>query len=288
MPKEAAAPKVAKPKVAKKPTKVKAAPPPDQSDISPEALEKAIADNKVILDQLYEMAKYYQNEGNTIKKNVYFKAITEIKKCGFKITSGKQAAALKGIGKSIAQKIDQILETGTIDILAAAVISPPQQKENVAAGQQASYPNATAGAQLESAQVLSELKKHLPAECEIVGEFIRGKTADLYHILAPDVAKAEKSISELISDTTGPGQFKLLINGHITNATILQKTVCNRLFAIGSDQFLSCLVDACTEKGYDLSAQGLSINGQPVSVESDEQLMKLMEFEYIREEDRNW
>ena len=68
--------------------------------------------NKLLIDALWEMSMIERNSGNRIKANAYSKACASLRSCGKKISSGKEAQKLPGIGKKIALKIDELLETG--------------------------------------------------------------------------------------------------------------------------------------------------------------------------------
>lgn len=73
--------------------------------------------NKKIIDTLTIVKNYYDVKGNQIKRNAYSRAIFHIKHYPFKINSGKQISHLVGIGPKMIQKIDTILESGTLPII---------------------------------------------------------------------------------------------------------------------------------------------------------------------------
>jgi DNA polymerase beta len=58
------------------------------------------------------MGMVEKNRGQIHKYKAYAKAVRALKAHPSKITSGKEAEALDGIGKKIAAKIDEILESG--------------------------------------------------------------------------------------------------------------------------------------------------------------------------------
>jgi len=68
--------------------------------------------NKQLTDILEEMGLLEKNRGQVHKFKAYQKAIRALKNHPKKLTSGKEATKLNGIGKKIANKIDEILESG--------------------------------------------------------------------------------------------------------------------------------------------------------------------------------
>jgi DNA polymerase/3'-5' exonuclease PolX len=74
--------------------------------------------NDKIIFILEAVKKYYARMKDTIHVNAYERAIHQIKKWPNKITQGKDIAHLEGIGKGMIEKIDTILKTGTLPILA--------------------------------------------------------------------------------------------------------------------------------------------------------------------------
>ena len=68
--------------------------------------------NKDLIDKLWELSMIERNSGNKFKANAYSKACKALKTINKKITSGKEAQQLNGVGKKIAAKIDEILSTG--------------------------------------------------------------------------------------------------------------------------------------------------------------------------------
>ena len=84
--------------------------------------------NKRITDVLTKLVKQISEENKTIadkdlkKKNLFriksfYKAIMILKEHPIEIKSGDEAKELKGIGQGMADRIDEILETGTLDEL---------------------------------------------------------------------------------------------------------------------------------------------------------------------------
>lgn len=72
--------------------------------------------NQKIIEKLEEIADHYSASGDTWRARSYRTAIGVIIDHNEEITSGKDAIKLKGIGKSIADKIDHILENKPIDL----------------------------------------------------------------------------------------------------------------------------------------------------------------------------
>lgn len=71
--------------------------------------------NSGITDFLTELADYEKNVNRAIHKyNAYRKAASAIGKHNEKITSGKEAKKLDGVGAKIAEKIDEFLATGKL------------------------------------------------------------------------------------------------------------------------------------------------------------------------------
>lgn len=73
--------------------------------------------NHHILDILSTVKSYYEKLNNSIHVNAYERAIYQLSKVPFPITSGKQVSNLPGIGKGMVEKIDTILKTGSLDII---------------------------------------------------------------------------------------------------------------------------------------------------------------------------
>ena len=67
-----------------------------------------------IITKLNELIKKIQSDGNTQRLRAYRKALTALKSHDEEILSGKDAIKIKYIGKSVAEKIDEILNTGSL------------------------------------------------------------------------------------------------------------------------------------------------------------------------------
>ena len=73
--------------------------------------------NQNIIQILTLVKNHYAGLKNTIHVNAYERAIYQINKFPNKITSGEQLKYLPGIGKGMIEKINTILETGTLPIV---------------------------------------------------------------------------------------------------------------------------------------------------------------------------
>lgn len=72
-------------------------------------------DNLLLIEKLTKLMQHYKSTGKDHwRLNAYRRAIQVIKEYPQKITSGKEAQQLPNIGKSIADKIDEILRTGRL------------------------------------------------------------------------------------------------------------------------------------------------------------------------------
>lgn len=79
-------------------------------------MQNVSVSNAVIADKLREMGQ--QPDKNQFQKKNYMKAANNIRKSSVPITSGKQARSLfSGIGDSIQAKIDEIIATGSLEVL---------------------------------------------------------------------------------------------------------------------------------------------------------------------------
>ena len=71
--------------------------------------------NKNIINILSQQVNEYKNDSSKRwKAKALEKALYSIKEYPSKITSGKDVASLKGIGKGIIKRIDEIIQTGTL------------------------------------------------------------------------------------------------------------------------------------------------------------------------------
>lgn len=70
--------------------------------------------NANLVNNLEILAKYYKNEGDIFRSRAYQNAITSIKNLNFRIESIDQLNNVKGIGKTMREKIDEFLNTGKI------------------------------------------------------------------------------------------------------------------------------------------------------------------------------
>jgi DNA polymerase/3'-5' exonuclease PolX len=79
-----------------------------------EMLEKGVSTNDEVAEMLYCLAD--ETVDDKFKQGAYIRAAHEIKNLPFEVTSGEELAKgskkVKGIGKSIANRIDKFLQTG--------------------------------------------------------------------------------------------------------------------------------------------------------------------------------
>jgi len=73
--------------------------------------------NNKIINILNIVKNYYEKEKDTIHVNAYERAIYQIKHWDKPITKGNELQNLVGIGKGMIEKIDTIIETGTLPII---------------------------------------------------------------------------------------------------------------------------------------------------------------------------
>ena len=82
-----------------------------------EMLEKGTSTNEEVAEMLYCLAD--DSYDDKFKQNAYIRAAHEIKNLPFEVTSGEELAKgpkkVKGIGKSIANRIDKFLQTGEMN-----------------------------------------------------------------------------------------------------------------------------------------------------------------------------
>lgn len=80
--------------------------------------------NEVLADHFAEMSEIYSIKGDRFRNLAYAKGAKALRAHKVAITAGSQATAIEGIGKSMATKIDEILETGELKALAALKEDP--------------------------------------------------------------------------------------------------------------------------------------------------------------------
>ena len=78
---------------------------------------KKYKNNQRIVKIFTELSDIYNAGLNNIKKNAYQKAVYQLKRYPSQITSGSQLLKVEGIGKKMAEKIDEILETNKLQQL---------------------------------------------------------------------------------------------------------------------------------------------------------------------------
>jgi hypothetical protein len=91
----------------------------DSSEAEKENVNKEdmvnVEDNRKISDDLREIGKiYFKNKDRNARGGVFSNAAKAIRESNHKITSGKEAEKLHGIGHGIAGYIDEKLKTGKI------------------------------------------------------------------------------------------------------------------------------------------------------------------------------
>tara|TARA_B100001964_G_C14200054_1_gene585314 strand:+ start:353 stop:1309 length:957 start_codon:yes stop_codon:yes gene_type:complete len=73
--------------------------------------------NKQIIDQLLLLATQFKQDGNSFKASALFKGLSIIKELDYEIEDITQIEKLKGIGKGICKRVNEILETGKLNEL---------------------------------------------------------------------------------------------------------------------------------------------------------------------------
>ena len=81
---------------------------------SSEDPSKPLHHNKVITDELGKLAAAYKHSNDTWRAFGYEKAIAAIKRHPEPITSKREASAIKGVGMKMAEKIEEILNSGKL------------------------------------------------------------------------------------------------------------------------------------------------------------------------------
>jgi hypothetical protein len=77
----------------------------------------ACESNQALADAFAELSGFEFKRGEKFKGGTWSKVAKAIRDAEDEISSGKQALKLKGVGKSSAAKIDEFLETGTLEKL---------------------------------------------------------------------------------------------------------------------------------------------------------------------------
>ncbi|KAL4158360.1 hypothetical protein PRNP1_004138 [Phytophthora ramorum] len=73
--------------------------------------------NQALADTFAELSGFEFKRGERFKGGTWSKVAKAIRDCESDITCGKDALKLKGVGKSSAAKIDEFIETGTLEKL---------------------------------------------------------------------------------------------------------------------------------------------------------------------------
>ncbi|RLN46567.1 hypothetical protein BBO99_00005347 [Phytophthora kernoviae] len=80
-------------------------------------VEASCEANQPLADAFAELSGFEFKRGEKFKGGTWSKVAKAIRDCEEEISTGKQALKLKGVGKSSAAKIDEFMETGTLQKL---------------------------------------------------------------------------------------------------------------------------------------------------------------------------
>uniref|UniRef100_A0AAV1UDH8 Crossover junction endonuclease MUS81-like HHH domain-containing protein n=1 Tax=Peronospora matthiolae TaxID=2874970 RepID=A0AAV1UDH8_9STRA len=83
----------------------------------PRKAEATCQANQKLADAFAELSGFEFKRGERFKGGTWSKVAKAIRDCDSVLTCGKEALKLKGVGKSSAAKIDEFLETGTLETL---------------------------------------------------------------------------------------------------------------------------------------------------------------------------
>ncbi|KAL3667040.1 hypothetical protein V7S43_007983 [Phytophthora oleae] len=79
--------------------------------------EATVETNQSLADAFAELSGFEFKRGEKFKGGTWSKVAKAIRDCEKEITCGKDALKLKGVGKSSATKIDEFIDTGTLETL---------------------------------------------------------------------------------------------------------------------------------------------------------------------------
>ncbi|KAK1946051.1 hypothetical protein P3T76_003099 [Phytophthora citrophthora] len=79
--------------------------------------EATVESNQSLADAFAELSGFEFKRGEKFKGGTWSKVAKAIRDCETEITCGKDALKLKGVGKSSAAKIDEFIDTGTLETL---------------------------------------------------------------------------------------------------------------------------------------------------------------------------
>ena len=82
--------------------------------------------NEIIISVLTQMVKF--KKGDQYRKRAYQNAIDAISNHPYEIRCGEDAQKIDGVGKSIGQKIDEILKTGTLKVLEERLVEEVEKE----------------------------------------------------------------------------------------------------------------------------------------------------------------
>eukprot|EP00457_Paulinella_chromatophora_P002813 gb/GEZN01002818.1/.p1 GENE.gb/GEZN01002818.1/~~gb/GEZN01002818.1/.p1 ORF type:complete len:763 (-),score=186.35 gb/GEZN01002818.1/:67-2139(-) len=85
------------------------------TSLAPSRAEGEINSNQALAEILTEMGNAEKIAGQVFKARAYYKAVKSIKQHDARIRSGREASKLEGVGKKLAAKIQEILDTGKLD-----------------------------------------------------------------------------------------------------------------------------------------------------------------------------
>merc|ERR1719281_1234983 len=80
--------------------------------------------NELLADAMEEMSIIHKIKGDRIRMLAYAKASQALRVHPERITSGKQATSINGIGAKMAKRLDEILDTGELAELIALKRDP--------------------------------------------------------------------------------------------------------------------------------------------------------------------
>ena len=68
--------------------------------------------NKKLVQELQRLADYYKKSGDTWRAKSYAKAVVNISNYPHKLKTKEEAMRINGVGKGIAEKIEEFAKTG--------------------------------------------------------------------------------------------------------------------------------------------------------------------------------
>lgn len=89
----------------------------EKSERSDEEPKVTLWTNKQICDELMKLQKIYEDERDIGRKIAYLKAVSMIRSLDYDIDEKTDLGQIKGIGRKIADKIKELMQTGKINKL---------------------------------------------------------------------------------------------------------------------------------------------------------------------------